>query len=82
MGVYKCRFCVEFIGRFRRIDLSKGATHDPQRIQGMAEMRRTEAVGDLIEFLQDATWMRTHLSPFAEAKVPQQGLMEDRVKGT
>ena len=45
-------------------------------------MRRPETVGELMQFLQSANWMRTHLPQFAEAKAPLQALLDGRLPGT
>lgn len=52
-----------------RIYSGKGVTHDPQRVQALAE-RRPGTVGDLMQVLQVANWMRRHLPCLTEEKAP------------
>ncbi len=44
-------------------------------------MRRPETVGVLLQFLQAANRVRTHLLKFAEMKAPLQALMDGRLTG-
>ena len=40
--------------------------HNPERIRGLVEMRRPETVGELMQFLQAANWIRLPLPNVAE----------------
>ena len=59
-----------------------GVRHDPERIQGLVEMRRPETVGELMQFLQAANWMRLSLPNMAGIVSPQRALSERKLKGT
>ena len=54
----------------------------PERIQGLVEMRRPEAVSELMQFLQAANWMRLSLPNMAKAISPLRALSERKLKGT
>ena len=41
-------------------------SHDPERTQGLSELRRPETAGELMQFLQAINWMRTSLPELAE----------------
>ena len=56
--------------------------HDPERIRGLIEMRRPETVGELMQFLQAANWMRLSLPNMAEVVSPLRELLEWKPKGT
>ena len=56
--------------------------HDPERIRGLVEMRRPETVGELMQFLQAANWMRLSLPDMAEVVSPLRSLLERKLKGT
>lgn len=61
--------------------LGEGVTHDPQRIQGLVGRGRPGTVGELIQFLQAANSMRTHLPEFVEAKARLQAEMDEWLPG-
>ena len=44
--------------------------HDPDRAQGLKDMRRPETVGEFQQFLQAVNWMRTALPGLAVKEVP------------
>ena len=54
--------------------------HDPERIRGLIEMRRPETVGELMQFLQAANWMRPPLPDMTEVVSPLRALR--KLKGT
>ena len=56
--------------------------HDPERIRGLVEMRRPETVGELMQFLQAANWMRLSLPNMAEVVSPLRAFLERKLKGT
>ena len=82
VAAHKCRFFEPSIRWCGRIYSGEGVTHDPQRIQGLIEMRRPEMVSELMQFRQAANWMRTHSPQFATAEEPLQALTDDRLAGT
>ena len=56
--------------------------HDPERIRELVEMRRSETVGELMQFLQAANWMRLPLPDMTEVVSPLRALLERKLKGT
>ena len=56
--------------------------HDPERVRGLVEMRRPATVGELMQFLQAANWMRLSLPNMAEVVAPLRALMELKLQGT
>ena len=56
--------------------------HDPERVRGLVEMRRSATVGELMKFLQATNWMRLSLPHMAEVVAPLRALVEHRLKGT
>ena len=56
--------------------------HDPERIGGLVEMRQPETVGELMQFLKVANWMRLSLPNMAEVVSPLRELLERKLKGT
>ena len=41
-------------------------SHDPERTQGLSELRQPETAGELMQFLEAINWMRTSLPEVAE----------------
>ena len=56
--------------------------HDPECIRGLVEMRQSDTIGELMQFLQAAKWMRLSLPNMAEVVAPLRGLMETLLSGT
>ena len=52
-------------------------SHDPERTQGLSELRRPETAGELMQFLQAFNWMRKSLPELAELEAPLRGLLEE-----
>ena len=52
-------------------------SHDPERTQGLSELRRPETPGELMQFLQAINWMRTSLPELAVLEAPLQAFLEE-----
>ena len=52
-------------------------SHDPDRTQELSELRRPEAAGELIQFLQAINWLRTSLPDLPELEAPLRALLEE-----
>ena len=52
-------------------------SHDPERTQGLSELRRPETAGELMQFLQAINWMRTSLPELADLEAPLRALLEE-----
>jgi hypothetical protein len=59
----------------------EGVWHDPQRVQGLLDMREPESAGELMQYLCALGWMRLHLPMLAEVAGPLQRLLEQKMKG-
>ena len=59
-----------------------GVRHDPERIRDLVEMRRSEMVGELMQFMLAANWMRLSLPYITEVVAPLRALMESHLQGT
>ena len=57
-----------------------GVRHDPERDRGLVEMRRPETLGELIQFLQAASWMWLSLPNMAEVVSPLRALLKRKLK--
>ena len=55
--------------------------HDPERLTGLATMRRPETAGELMQFLQAVNWLRTYLPPMAEVVYPLRVFLEEHLAG-
>ena len=55
--------------------------HHPERLTGLASMRRPETAGELIQFLQVVNWLRTSLPPMAEVVWPLRVFLEEHMAG-
>ena len=56
--------------------------HDPERVQGLTDMRRPETARELQQFLCAVNWMRTALPGLAETEMPLQGLLHECLRNT
>ena len=66
----------------RKLYLGSSVRHDPERVRCLVEMRRPATVGQLMQFLQVANWMRLSLPNMAEVVAPLRALMELKLQGT
>ena len=55
----------------------QAVSYDPERTQGLSELRRPETAGELMQFLQAINWMRTFLPELAEFKAPLRALLQE-----
>ena len=55
--------------------------HGPERIGRLVERRRPETVGEMMQFLKAANWMRLYLPNMAEVVSPLRKLLERKLKG-
>ena len=51
-------------------------SHEPERTQGLRELRRPETAGWIMQFLQANNWMRTSVPELAELEAPLRELLE------
>eukprot|EP00903_Cladosiphon_okamuranus_P017435 g16059.t1 len=55
--------------------------HDPERLSGLANLRRPETAGELMQFLQAINWLRTSLPRMAEIVAPLRDFLETHMAG-
>lgn len=53
--------------------------HDPERLSGLANLRRPETAGELMQFLQPVNWLRTSLPRMAEIVAPLREFLEAHI---
>ena len=56
--------------------------HDPERVQGLTDMRRPETARELQQFLCAINWMRTSLPGLAQTEKPLQDLLQRCLRNT
>ena len=55
--------------------------HDPERLTGLATMRRPETAAELMQFLQPVNWSRTSVPRMAEVVYPLHAFLEEHLAG-
>ena len=55
--------------------------HDRERLSGLASMRRPQTAGELMQFLQAVSWLRTSLPRLAEVVESLRVLLEEHIRG-
>ena len=74
IGVYaathKCTFFETSITWCGKVYSQGQVKHDPERLTGLATMRRPETAGELMQFFQDVNWLRMSLPRMAEVVYP------------
>ena len=70
-------FFVKEIKWCGKILFGQTVSHDPERTQGISELRRPETADELMQFFQANNWMRTSLSELAELEAPLRGLLDE-----
>ena len=78
----KAVFIRKEIEWFGKILSRQTVSHDPERTQGLSEVRRPETAGELMQFLQDINWMRTSLPERAALEAPLRALLEECLSNT
>ena len=56
-------------------------SHDPVRLQGLSDMRRSDTAAELMQLLQAMNWLRTSLPRMAEVVAPLRWFLEERMAG-
>ena len=81
VAAHKCSFFATEIKWCGKVYSGRGVAHDPDRVQGLANMRRPESAGELMQFLQAVNWLRTSLPRMAETVDPLQSMLEEHLVG-
>ena len=69
-AAHKCIFFETSITWCGKVYSQGQAKHDPERLTGLATMRRPETAGELMQFSQAVNWLRTSLPRMGEVIFP------------
>jgi hypothetical protein len=81
-AAHKVVFYTEAVKWCGRYADGEGVWHDPQRIQGLVDMRRPQNAGELMQFLCAMLWMRQSLPEVIPTVAPLQDLLTAKLEGT
>jgi len=81
VAAHKCTFFETSITWCGKVYSQGQVKHDPDRLSGLANMRRPETAGELMQFLQAVNWLRTSLPRMAEVVWPLRVLLEEMMAG-
>ena len=65
-----------------RVYSGEATLPDPDRVQGLLELRRPGNGGELMHFVHAIGWLRSALPELAELEAPLRNLLEDFLQGT
>ena len=80
-AAHKCTFLETSITWCGKMYSQGQVKHDPERLTGLATMRRPETAAELMQFLQAVNWLRTSLPRMAEVVYPLRGFLEENLAG-
>ena len=75
VAAHKCTFFARELVWCGKVYSDGVVSHDPDRIQGLSDMRRPQTASELMQFLQAANWLRTSLPRMAEVVEPLRCLL-------
>eukprot|EP00903_Cladosiphon_okamuranus_P017345 g15980.t1 len=75
-AAHKCIFFDTSIKWCGKVYSCGDIKHDPERLSGLANLRRPETAGELMQFLQAVNWLRTSLPRMAEIVAPLRAFLE------
>ena len=81
VAAHKCTFFARKLVWCGKMYSDGVVSHDPARTQGLSDMRRPQTAGELMQFLQAATWLRTSLPRMAEVVEPLRMFLEHIMAG-
>ena len=76
VAAHKCTFFARELVWCGKVYSDGVVSHDPDRIQGLSDMRRPQTASELMQFLQAANWLRTSLPRMAEVAEPLRVFLE------
>lgn len=82
LNARKCQMFTTRIKWCGKIVTPTGIQVDPERIEGLTQLRRPETAADLMKFLFAANWIRTSLPEYAKVVAPLQDKLDQVLKGT
>ena len=80
-AAHKCTFFETSITWCGKMYSQWQVKHDPERLTGLATMRRPETAAELMQFLQAVNWLRTSLPRMAEVVYPLRVFLEKHLAG-
>ena len=80
-AAHKCTFFETSITWCGKVYSQGQVKHDPERLTGLATIRRPETAAELMQFLQAVNWPRTSLSLMAEVVHPLRVFLEEHLAG-
>ena len=81
VAAHKCTFFETSITWCGKVYSQGEVKHDSDRLSGLANMRRPETAGELMQFLQAVNWLRTSLPRMAEVVWPLRVFLEEQMAG-
>ena len=81
-AAHKCVFFDTSIAWCGKVFSHGEIKHEPERLSGLANLRRLQTAGELMQFLQAVNWLRTTLLRMAEIVAPLRDFLEAHVVGT
>ena len=80
-AVHKCTFFVTGITWCEKVHSQGEVEYDPERLAGLAAMRRPETAGELMQFLQAVNWLCTSLPRMAAVVLVSSCVLEGAYGG-
>ena len=79
VAAHTCLFFDTEISWYGKVYSGGKVSHDRERLSGLGGMYRPQTVGELMQFFQAVSWMRTSLPRLAEVIEPLRVLLEDHM---
>ena len=76
-AVHKAVFFRKEIKWCRNVLSGQTVSHDPERTQGLSDVRRPGTAGELMKLLQAINWIQTSLPELAKLEAPLRALLEE-----
>ena len=80
-AAHKCVFFDTSVAWCGKVYSRGEIKHDPERLSGLANLRRPATAGELMQFLQAVKWLRTTLPRMAEIVAPLRDFLEAHLVG-
>ncbi|CAN0398793.1 unnamed protein product, partial [Scytosiphon promiscuus] len=80
-AAHKCTFFAREIMWCGKVYSQGRVSYDPERLQGLSDMRRPETAVELMQFLQAMNWLRTSLPRMAQVVEPLRLFLEELMAG-
>ena len=80
-AAHKCTFFETSITWCGKVYSQGQVKHDPERLTGLATMRRPQTACELMQFLRAVNWLRTSLPRMVEVVYPLRVFLEEHLAG-